>query len=403
MRSRACLLLGVLAHVAWCATAAAESSNFGMVEALTDCVPASKPADCVFGKLDEHEVWDDVLNRAASAFLEAEGVSGLLDGFSIEFKYFDASEDDSEDESTTKGLGFAYHYDRSLLRTGLLADEGGPNGLDLSFNVRTDGNVAFDQDINPTDFLEFEARVSIFQRLGGGAVSSPEQSDALQAALVQAGQLGDLPPDELDAHPAWKTVEESLEPFLEPELFWDFAGRVAYETNQDFSSEQLAYGARLGLVPRSRSRKSVLSQFNLLDWPFAAMRYLTGADSSFTPTGRALPLVIAGIDLVDPKANEERLAVDPDDGMYSRARLEVAARTRLARISGQAVSVAGSFRYYQEIDASLLVSQAGLDDHQYIAVHLELPAGVVLTYANGKMPLDQKDDEVFELGFRYSL
>jgi hypothetical protein len=210
------------------------------------------------------------------------------------------------------GLGLEYNFDHSIART-VLTDEGNPNPIGMSFNVQANGNVAFNKDENPNDFLDNGVRLHLFQRLGRVDPSTVvEDSTVLQKLAREASNIKGTP-EQVDADPRWRAFQEDLESKLGTEYYWDVAGRFASESTQDFSTVQLAYGVQAGGVVRSWNRDSAWSKFNLIDWPGAAIRVLAGTDPEFTPTGRALPAALVGVDLVDPQDDKARAAVGEED------------------------------------------------------------------------------------------
>jgi hypothetical protein len=58
-----------------------------------------------------------------------------------------------------------------------------------------------------------------------------------------------------------------------------------------------------------------------------------------------------------------------------------------------------SYRHYQEIDASHAIRDANLDQQDYFVASVEMLGGVTVSYVTGRLPLDRKGDEVYELGF----
>lgn len=192
---------------------------------------------------------------------------------------------------------------------------------------------------------------------------------------------------------------ETVEHALPPELVWDFDLHAAYESNQDFSSRQLAFGTALGGRLVSWDPEARLSRLNAFDLPGAALRWLAGQDQGFRTSGEAYPTIVAGLDLVEAAREETRGAVT-DDESFLRARLEAGLKTRVLDLEDESLFLSAGWRFYQEIDAPAAVRRADTDAHSHLQLSLDLPGGWFLSYATGKLPLDAQDDSTFALGFQ---
>jgi hypothetical protein len=122
-------------------------------------------------------------------------------------------------------------------------------------------------------------------------------------------------------------------------------------------------------------------------------------DSTFSPSGRAYPAVHVGLDLVDPTSIKERRDVD-EDKTFPRFRAEVAMKSKLGMLFDEVVWFSAAWRYYREIDADSEIRNLDLDQSSYFVIVLDLPKGLFVSYATGKLPLDQDEDDVLELGFK---
>lgn len=325
----------------------------------------------------------DLINAALNA-LAPNDLRAFLAATNLRFKYFnDISAGDDN------GLGFEYSLDKSLISSPLGDQERNPLGLSLNFKAR--GNVAFDQDINPTDFLDTSVQVHLFQTIGGVKEdwSLVDADDLQQAALLAAE----------DDEKNWPVFARKLAKALDTQFFWDLTGHATFESNQDFSSKQLAYGLLLGGSIGAWDPESPWAKFNPFDWPFRVLRILVGTPEDKFQSGRSWPVLLLGLDGVDPTDNEARLAVDNDEDLFPRFRTEVAFRTHVADVMQNGIWFSTSYRLYQEIGASAQIRQADLDQHSYVVAMLELPFGINVSYASGKLPLDRKNDDVFELGY----
>jgi hypothetical protein len=219
----------------------------------------------------------------------------------------------------------------------------------------------------------------------------------LDKAQTEAGELSHS--DYSRDNPKWRESAALVTAHVKPQFFYDLAGHATIESDQQFKKREYVYGAKLALVYRDWTDQSALTWLNLLDYPFAAARWLTHEDSEFQPSGRSFPALIGGIDGVDPSADNDRLKIDPSTKIYPRTRLEVAFKTPAYRLNATRYWFSADFRYYQEIDASPAIQSAHLDHQIYFVAKLDLPYKFDVSYSNGKLPLDQKSDQVFALGW----
>lgn len=348
-----------------------------------------------------NQVLDALRGRAEGSAGNIGALAGALKNLNVRFKAFEAK--DGADAS----LGLQYSYEKSLKNHELDARPGHP--MSLSFSVRAKGNIAFDPKRNPADFLDTGASFDLFGSKGGfePVVNAAEwQRETQRLAQLAADLTVDpsaMTPEQLDASPEWRAFESHVMDRLATQFFWRASGNFSLESNQDFTQRQYAYGFVASGVIRAWNPKSAWADFNVFDWPFAGLRYLTGADASFRPSGQALPLVLVGLEQVDPEKNTGRLAIDPDRSAYGRWRGELAMKTKVARVGGQDVWAFGSYRVFREISPSPAIRNAGLANFEYWAVGLEMENGLGITYSKGRLPFDRKAEQVFDIGYKLNL
>lgn len=328
----------------------------------------------------------------------------LIKDFNINFKVFDADSAGGE-----AGLGFDYSFDRSVVGRTINPDKDNPLGL--SFAVHAKGNVAFDQKKNPDDFLDSGASIHLFQSVGGWEPTVRQQlisktrPDGTTFETTEAQELINgldlsLTEDQRSKDEQWRKFFDFIDQRSRLQIFWDVAGNFSLESNQDFSRKQMAYGLKLGGLVRAWNPNSPWARWNVLDYPFAAIRYLTRTDENWSPSGQALPSCVVGVDLVDPLNDSVRFAVDPDKSAYPRFRAEVAFKTQVLRWKEDHIWLALSYRHFQEIGASAAISNAHLDQTDYFAATLDLIYGFNVSYSTGRLPLDLESDRVFALGWK---
>lgn len=329
-------------------------------------------------------------NSTNNAFL------GFLSDWHLRPKVFQAHGGSAGDAS----LGLEFDYQRSLAHATLSEASAHPLGLALSIAAK--GDVAFQASKNPNNLLETSAGLHLFQGLGGVAPVDLAEGNAeavaadKKAAMERQQKLLDLAGNK-DPEARRKCGAEFSE-YIRPQFFYDIQGQGSYETDQQFENRQWAYGAKASFVFRDWRAKSDIGWFNLFDYPFAAIRALTD-QVPFQPSGRTFPSVAAGIDMVDPTDNGMRLALDPNADTYPRVRVEVAFKTPIIRWGSDRLYFSATYRHYQEIDASEAIKTAELDRSDYFVAQLDLPYHFNISYSTGKLPLDQKNNQVYAVGW----
>lgn len=407
MKTIRCLVAPALLCVSLLAQAEDAPPQFiTVLEAIGSPLLDEKVRDALKKKLQASLQDPDVLNqmldalrtRAADSGTNTGALAGALKTLNVRFKAFEAK------GSGNTALGLEYSYEKSLKNHELDPSLGHP--LSLGFTVRAKGNFAFDPKRNPTDFLDTGASFDLFGSKGGfepvvNAVGWQKETQRLaQMAADMTVNPAAMSPEQLNASAPWREFEGRVMGQLSTQFFWRAAGNVALESNQDFTRRQYAHGLVASGVIRAWNPNSAWADFNILDWPFAGLRYLTGVDPRFQPSGHALPLVLAGLEHVDPQKNPARLAVEPSKPGYGRWRGEIALKTKVARVGGNDVWAFGSYRVFRELSPSAAIRRAGLANFEYWAAGLELGNGLGVTYSKGKLPFDRKSEQVFDVGYK---
>lgn len=345
------------------------------------------------------------LNKVLDSYLQKDSGLAFLKDINFRFKAF---ETDAPDQQAL--LGFNYDYVKSVVN-GEWGKGCGPScarGYDFSFSAR--GNVAFDPDRNPDDFLETKLSFALFQSTGG--VSQKLGAEGMQEynrLTLKAAQAK----TEQETGEVYADILRLIADTFTNQYYFDFSGDFSLESNQSFSAKQYVYGARLGVDVKGWSRSgatrwnetSLLARLNVFDYPFALVRLLTGYDrctnslACFVPRGTNWPTAAVTFARVKPEDGDPRLAAGATSD-YDRVAGEVSFKTPIARVSGEKVFFSVNHRLYQELDATDAVQIAGLDHYRYTALVVGSITGPYVSYTRGRLPLDARDDEVFELGYQ---
>lgn len=350
----------------------------------------SATIDVLRQSLESPETQSKILN----SYLQSDSGWQFLKDINFKFKAFDA------DARSETALGFSYDYQKSLTDHPLPCGSEKSaciRGLDLSISAK--GNVAFDSDKNPNDFLDTSLDFGFF-RSTGGSLGEPVDLLAMDQAFADAKT-----PEEEEA--VIQKIIAAVRPKLTDQFYIEVAGSASLESNQQFTIKQWTYGFHTILEMKSWSTNSALSKFNVFDYPFALLRTLTGYEDCgggsgkcFVPRGTSWPTFLLGITRVMPKDNDPRtLAGDSSD--FDRVQGELSFKTPLARVGEDSLYISINYRYYKELGAASGVKAADLDDFDFVTVVLGGDTGAFVSYTNGKLPLDAVDDRVFELGYQF--
>jgi hypothetical protein len=331
----------------------------------------------------------DTHSRVLNALIAGDHGWQFLKDIDFKVKTFEA------DDGGEAGLGFSYEYSKSLQGHDVrCARAACIRGLDLQFDAN--GNVAVDSDRNPNDFLETHLSFAFFQSLGG--VSQPSEQTRRQFTQLQRAFIA-AEGDSDEEEQAVRDIEKLVRPLLSDQFYWEIAGDTAFESDQKFEATQWTYGFHAAFDIKAWNDSSPFATFNLFDYPFAALRTLSGY-GPFKPSGTAWPSLLIGLDQVDPGEDTPR-ALAGETGSFDRLRFEASFRTAVARHGNDDLYVSVNYRYYKERNAPAVVRDLELDSFRYVTVVLGGNNGLYVSYTDGKLPLDVADDRVFELGYQF--
>ncbi len=299
-------------------------------------------------------------------------------------------------------LGFEYAYDRSVAGRVINPESNDPLGLSMNFHAK--GTVTATASKNPNNFLDTGITFNLFQAIGGvePMIFTEEAAKASNKAVQEATKITATDED-WHKDPRWAAIVRAWSTHIRPQTLWYVAGNGALESDQQFLNKQWTYGGQVGLSVRDWRDTSWATWLNIPDYPFAVLRAITDSTESFKPSGHSFPTLIGGVDLVDPKDNKDRLAIDPDKSSYQRLRGEIAFKTKVGLILGKPVWLSASYRVFRETSPSPAIKAARLDRFEYFVADLEFADNFSISYSKGKLPLDRVSDQVFALGYKLSL
>lgn len=331
----------------------------------------------------------ETLNKVLGTLVAEKARLSFLRDLNLRFKTFRTSGQDN-----SAALGFGYSYSKDIRKD--LYSQSSTSSSGLSFSAGADGNVSFDRQVNPQDFLDSKISFHFFHSHGGVTdMADTSIANRLHELAFELASIEDQ--DSLDASPLWKEYLSTVSGHMSTQFYVDLSLKAGLESDQDFRQKQYVYGLQLGFDLKAWNRNSNLANLNIFDWPFAIIRVFTGYDDELSPRGSTIPTVLVGIDQVDPKNDLLRFSID-DRSSYPRVRSEISFRTPISR----SAHFGANFRYYRELDPSSAVKAANLDEYRYFTSALTLSNGMYVSYATGKLPFDDSDDEIYELGFQYN-
>ncbi|OOQ61698.1 hypothetical protein [Mucilaginibacter pedocola] len=374
------------------ATAQNQDPNSALVNRIsTNITDINLSKDVIQKTFDEVFSNPDILNDATAKLLTAfkgkPGVMKFMRDLNFKFKTF-------QTDNQPASLGFEYKYENSWSKFQTVGSKIVNQSISLNFN----GNVAFKKSYNPANFLE-----SKFQYNGtfnwGAKSKQLSRNDAL-AVYALDRQILPLTGTNSQAL-ADLLVQRANYIHFSNQYYIGASGNMSYESNQDFSKHQLAPGVLLNVGAKAWDKNGTLQYFNLLDYPFALIRYATG-DRLYL-SGASFPSALVGVDYVVPTQDSVRKALTGNLDPFSRFRFEISFKTKAVSVAKQVIYFSADYRLYKEINASEAIKNNGTDRFNYFVMSLESNNGFFVHFTTGKLPFDRKSDNTYGIGFHYDL
>lgn len=298
-------------------------------------------------------------------------------------------------DSFSVSLGFEYKYENSWTKNKKTGKSLFLQNYDLSFN----GDVAFKKKQNPNSFLESSLSYEGAFMWGGQPMKIDDAtSDKIQEIEDSILERRERKEPYLDLYQQVNSLITVTDQF-----YLGVKGKFAFESNQDFTKRQFAPGILIGFGAKGWNKNEALRYLNIFDYPFALIRLLTGTDATFNVYGATFPSFLFGLDYVIPNKDTVRKKLIGNKDPFTRLRLEVGFKTRVARIGKEVIHFISNFRWYQELNPNNAIKINKLDMSTFFVASLESYTGLFISYTAGKLPFDRKNDQVYALGFRYDL
>ncbi len=312
----------------------------------------------------------------------------FLNDLNIAFKTFQSK------DSATTSLGFTYDFNFDYAK--FIEKEN--HRVSHTFGLSAKGNVAFNKDANPNNFLETKVNYS-YTHFSGGVIRQNDEEVFTRLNEIEDKLVAMKDMKSPEALKLWDEFGNNLK--LSDQFYYGLSPKFAFESNQDFSKTQFTPGLMIDLGAKGWDNSSLLSKLNILDYPFALLRLITGADKTFTVYGSTVPTLQIGCDYVIPNKDLVRESLTGNKDPFPRFRIETGFRTFISRIKKENIFFNANYRFYQEIDAPASVKAAGLSSVNYFVMALQTTSGFYASYAAGRLPFDAKNDQVYSLGFNY--
>jgi len=343
--------------------------------------------------------------------IASENIIEKLSPLNLKVKMFETTEDISNP------FGFSYDFAEEIELLNFREPPSINNNYTKhSINTKIDarGNFAFDEKINPADFLASHLNFSYHYNNGGFYPLTDEEKDRkrelthLLAAKLSKEELLRYQKElsNLSAREDSRNTSNMLKV--------DFGFNAGLESNQLFTQKQFLYGGKFyfsydGLTDikaNTYRETSLLGKLNIFDYPFAFIRQFTGYNSDvgkvnnhFLPSNQYFPSISAAFHEVKPEENDPRKNIG-DDSSFQRFDLSFHFKTPLVQLKNKEnVFFVLNSRFFKELDASNQIKAAELDEYIFTEFSIE-GKHVYVSYAIGKLPFEVKEDKYFELGWK---
>lgn len=316
----------------------------------------------------------------------------LINKFNLELKTL---ESDEEEGGNVPAVG----YDYRKVKCKELVDNKNSRLSGLNATLASRGTIALKSIENSKDFLDANLSLGYFSSWGGEVKKDgPEFESVVNRFMEKLNKNKDRSISFTSKE--WRDFREQVGPLLSNQLYLNIAVATGIESDQKFKTKHLTLGLEGTVLPRTWNRDSFLGKANIFDYVPAVIRRLTGRDSELSLYGSAFPTINTGLKHVWPQDDDPRFEAG-DKSNFWRYEVEINCSSPLFRLGGNDVSWENNFRYYAEINPDEMVKQSGQDDYAYFVTAVKMKNGPFLSYSRGKLPFDEKDDQIYELGFSY--
>ncbi len=353
---------GVSKEVAFCPTALSEGVCKIYLDALKeaaltnpDTIDAFRKAlsDAVGKQMGKQEFWNGVLESPALS--NAIGALPLT----LNFKLLDREDADSV-------LGLEFSYSKDLNKT--VYNDKGSRELSYQFNFNAEGIVNQNAEENPRNFIS--------AKLAFSGSSTP--SFNLKKMVDGLSHEYCYEKEHINDPECARWIAIDFKKFFEPigaSFYIDYGLNAGFETDQALKSNNQTFGL------------------------FTFIAYEDFRRDTFMGYNNIKPTIRLAAESVEPNSNTPR-AVAGDDSSYTRISGELSLVVPLTKLAGVPYSFTFSYRAYEELEASDIVKEGGLNSYQLRTYSLVSPTGLFVSYSSGRLPFGIEDENIVELGYK---
>jgi hypothetical protein len=288
--------------------------------------------------------------------------------------------------SSTPGLDYSFNWKSDQFSKGLTS-VGSAYSAELNIAVQGSGKYAFNTNTNVGSLINtsFNAGLDVDHVIGGLA-----PPDALTCDVKKYPDCTDIKPFPGSWFGAFR-----------------LAPTASYEANQRFDNKQFLYGvlAASQAYPADTG-ESWQRLLDVTDWPFKLTRWISNQYSSgknpWTNYPSSWPAISVDFQRVNPTDDTARKTVDPSLSPYNRLHLTASMASLMGQVKGVDVRFLFKIDYWDEINASSAIKNAGLNAETYRAYAVEFQGHWTLSYTSGKVPLDYSSSKVWQIGYAIS-
>jgi hypothetical protein len=339
--------------------------------------------------LNDPELYNEIWGRVYNS-IRPKKDQLLFKNLKIHFKTFQAT------DSNKTSLGLSYKWDYEINKKKNTDYE--RSEFIAKINLR--GNIAFKKQLNPVDFQSAKLEIGT-NGFRGGTVNRSTAAITTELNKINQQLAAIEDEDELANSKLWNELTKAMG--ITNQYHYNFSAVGGWEGSQDFSKSQVTYGGQLRFSAKSYADKNMLAQLNILDYPFALIRYITGTDRSLSPYGATLPVVTLGVDMVKPTKDTVRRSFAGNKNQFARFRFEVGFRTFLLNVNNVPLHFNSAFRYFREINAPTMIKAAGLNQSSFFTFSVTGADTYFVSYSYGKLPFDRTNNAIYEMGFKFNL
>ena len=302
----------------------------------------------------------------------------------------------SESEDNRSSLGLAWDYTGTWSQNS--AKPPSTESYEWIIDLKTKGNVAFDQDVNAADFLTFSLGGMHTARFGGIIEADVETIQAGQNWMTAIQSMNE---EQMLNSEVTENYIQLIRQKAGAELYLETGMNLGFETDQKFENYQATFGFATVLDYKAWDDRLAASRANVFDYPSALFRWISGVDKTFTPNGASIPTLVIGVDRVEPL--ESQIVVrGGDDSGYFRAKAELATKSLFAQVMKERIYLEMNARIFQELGASSTIKSLGVDQQLIYTIAFVTSRGWYVSYSEGDLPFDMENDRAFGVGFKYS-